>query len=810
MLGATAPTDVRNEDVDIVGHTYSDGVNRQALGGGLMVKEDAPKSVSTITRDYIEKQAPGLNPMQLIQLLPGVNTSDSDPLGLTGGNMTVRGMTQAQISFTLEGFPINDIGSFQVYPQEIVDSENLRTVHLEQGSADLDSPSINATGGAVNMYMIDPKKRFGGRTDFTYGSYGATRGFLRIDTGLIGNTNMRAYFSFSDAEQDMWRGPGHSSRKHAEMKVVNDWGQGNRISLAIVGNTGVSSAFPTVNMSSWKKYGIGVMGGPIATSKDANGATVSNTVYASQWTGTNLPTVYKSPQDTVTAANYNYYKLNQNPFTNIYASAPSTFTLTNHLVLTETPYFWYGDGGRGSAYSENLASQQYGSHKVTGSIGGYTSSSAKGAANDILLYGPTITETYRPGSVTKVTLTNGVNRLMIGYWFEYSKQMMTSPYGMIAPDGSPVDVWGGGPHLVLSNGMTAQYRDSVTQTTIHVPFIGDTLSLFHNRLTIDAGLKYAIVSRRGKNNLPDTSTGPYITQHWATALPTAAFRFKVNNENQLFASVSTNFREPANYGLYDAGTYYSNGGYSTHGSSTVRPEISISEEFGWRYQGPLVASSLSYFHYNFTNRLYSQTTVDPENPANYWTTNLNAGGAHSNGVDFEIGTRPLYNIRPYFSAEYLDARTDSNLVDTATIKVGTKTYTTSGAAATKGKVAPQAPKYQFGFGLDYDNGHEYGSFNLKYVARQYSTFINDQSIPGYVRMNISVGYRFRDWGFFKSPHIQLNLQNISDNRYLGSVSSPRVTALGTTATNGAKITPAAPTYTIASPFAALASISTGF
>lgn len=161
MMGQTSPTD---ENVEVRGHTrdLGDGDTGRAFGGGLMTPTDSPKSVSAVTRDYIAKQNPALNPMQLLQLLPGANVSDTDPLGMTGGNMSVRGLTESQMGFTLEGFPINDIGNFAVYPQEIVDAENLKTVRLAQGSADLDSPHISASGGVVDMYMIDPKKTMGG------------------------------------------------------------------------------------------------------------------------------------------------------------------------------------------------------------------------------------------------------------------------------------------------------------------------------------------------------------------------------------------------------------------------------------------------------------------------------------------------------------------------------------------------------------------------------------------------------------------------------------------------------------------------
>lgn len=774
MMGQTSPTD---ENVEVRGHTrdLGDGDTGRAFGGGLMTPTDSPKSVSAVTRDYIAKQNPALNPMQLLQLLPGANVSDTDPLGMTGGNMSVRGLTESQMGFTLEGFPINDIGNFAVYPQEIVDAENLKTVRLAQGSADLDSPHISASGGVVDMYMIDPKKTMGGHVDMTYGSYNATRGFARFDTGYIGNTNLRAYFSYSQARQDHWRGPGWENKKHGEMKIVNDWGDGNRISLAVVGNSLKNNAYPNVTKASWNKWGIG-FDNPVGSSGLVSGDP-PNTVYERHYV----------------KGDSNYYKMRPNPFTNIYASMPSTFKLTDHLVLTETPYFWYGYGNGGGAYSTNMSQMSYGSQTLPGSINGQTPS------GNVMLYNPSLTETYRPGATTKLTWTAGINRLMVGYWFEYSKQRQTSPYSEVSSDGTPLSLWGDSNNVVLSNGQTAQYRNTLTQTQVHTPFIGDSLSLLHGKLTLDAGLKYSIVKRRGTNYLPDVGQ-KYVNTNYYQALPTAAIRYKIDTHNQVFVSVATNYRMPQNYALYDSGTYQAGRGYSTQANPDQKPEISISEEVGWRYQDDLISSSVTYFHYNFTNRLFTQTLVNERGQT--WTTNINGGGEHSDGVDAEIGTRPFHHVRPYVSFEYLHAVTDSNLpVSSGSI---------TDYMHTKGKAAPQAPAYQVGFGLDYDDGHRFAGFNLKYVAKQYSTFMNDEHIPGYVRMNINVGYRLPKMGIFKSPTIRLNLQNISNERYLSWINGTQVNAKSTTGIFGNTIRGSSATYKIASPFAAIATISSDF
>src|ERR1700761_3034074 len=43
-----------------------------SLGGGLMSVQEAPKAVSTISREAIEKSAPGANYAQMLQSIPGM------------------------------------------------------------------------------------------------------------------------------------------------------------------------------------------------------------------------------------------------------------------------------------------------------------------------------------------------------------------------------------------------------------------------------------------------------------------------------------------------------------------------------------------------------------------------------------------------------------------------------------------------------------------------------------------------------------------------------------------------------------------
>lgn len=758
------PTDQRStESIRVV------GVNpkRTAIGGGLMVRESAPKSVSTVTNAFIEKQNPASNPFQLLRMLPGVNVSSTDPMGATGGSLTMRGLGSSQIAFQLEGVPVNDIGNAATYPQEIVDAENIAQIKVEQGAADLDTPSANASGGAVNVYLKDPDLKAGGFADVSYGSYSFVRGLVRLESGLIGNTNLRAYASYSKSSDVHWRGPGTDDKQHAELKAVNDWGQNNRVSLAFVINQLDNNQYPSVSADSWHRYGY----------------------------GGNNPVGYTLPGNTVYNHNYvkndsNFYRVRVNPFTNIYSSAPSNFTLTDHLSFAVDPYLWYGYGNGGGAYPQSLDKIQFGAQTYTGTLGNQT-------RGTVLAYNPSITQTYRPGVVSKFTLDTGINHAVLGYWFEYSWQRQTGPYSPVEGNGHPLNEWGDSNNLVLSNGQLLQYRNTLTLTQIHTVFVGDTLSLLRNKLDLSAGLKYSIIKRNGTNYLPNVGQR-YVSTDNSAPLPTASVSYNINSRNQIFASVTTNFKTPTNYTLYDAGVYNpKTRQYATLASPNQRPEVSISEELGYRYKGDLINGSVTYFHYNFTNRQLSTSVIDPATGIIYGS-NISAGGQTSDGVDMEIGTRPFHHFRPYASAEILHTTVDSNIVSGGDY------------LPTTGKLAPNAPQFQSAVGVDYDNGSLFGDLDLKYTGHQYADFMNQEAYNGYTTINAALGYRFHSAWHLKTPTLRLDLQNLTNEKYLGYANSVTTNAKTTRGVFGTRIAGKTPLYTIGDGFAAIATLSVGF
>ena len=101
------------------------------------------------------------------------------------------------------------------------------------------------------------------------------------------------------------------------------------------------------------------------------------------------------------------------------------------------------------------------------------------------------------------------------------------------------------------------------------------------------------------------------------------------------------------------------------------------------------------------------------------------------------------------------------------------------------------------------------------MTSRYATDINDVILPGYSTMDVDVRFNLKQWGLDKT-FIQLNVSNLFDRQYLGSIGSQiasstniagQVTNIATTANIPGGGTP---TFTPASPRAFTVSVQVGF
>ena len=737
-----AAADPAQADIQVVGHRDPEG---------LLPDQTEPKAVSEISTEFIAKQAPTLNAFQLVNLLPGANVSSSDPYGLsTSSSLTLRGLGQDEIGVLLEGAPQNDIGYYYAYPAQFADAENVMRIALAQGVVDIDAPTVGGAGGLLSLSLDDPQARAGGLLDLSVGSYDAARVFARIDTGTIGRTALRGFVSYSYTRADNWRGAGYDTRHHVDAKVLDEWGDGNRASLALSFNEANSSTYPSPTLADWQAYG-----------RKFN--------YDERYT----------------AGDTNYWRLFRAPFRNLYAAAPVHLTIGDGITLDSTTYLQRGYGN--SPYGTQLA--------TTGNFLGNEALvepiALSGAVDGVAtVLGNYTGDQFRTGNVSKLTLMAGAHRVTVGVWFDYGTDRVTQSYTAIDANGNPTDPWGHEANAIrTADGRLLAYENERTVTVTKAFFIADHVTLTP-RLSVDVGFKGADVLRDGRNYLPGPQTTVRLNSF--AALPRAAAHYDLSDRQQLFANVTTNFRTPNEFTLFDS---YDGGALSGVGTTAVKNEYSISQELGYRYIGPSLSGSVTGFHYDFRNRQLA-TVIDVDGAL--VNSTLNAGSQYSYGVDAEIDYRPARGVSVYLAGEYLHAR------------IGDDLPAGEDYLPTRGKHAVSSPTFQVSSGGTYDDGRLFGSFALKYVGRQYATFLNDESIKGYATLDLSVGVHLADWIDGKRTDLHINAINVTDPHVLSGVQAVTPNAHDVVGRNGTVIAGSAPAYYIGSGAAVMATLSRGF
>ena len=175
------------------------------------------RQVSEISAIDMETAAPGTSALKVIDKLPGVSFQSSDPWGAYewSTRISVRGFNQNQLGFTLDGVPLGDMsyGNHNgLHISRAISSENLGSTVLSQGAGALGTASSSNLGGTLAFYSLDPPKEFGVDVQLTGGSASSKRGFARLETGELGTAGTRAYISYTNQDEDKWKGEG--KQKH--------------------------------------------------------------------------------------------------------------------------------------------------------------------------------------------------------------------------------------------------------------------------------------------------------------------------------------------------------------------------------------------------------------------------------------------------------------------------------------------------------------------------------------------------------------------------------------------------------------------
>ncbi|GAN91545.1 TonB-dependent receptor [Gluconobacter frateurii M-2] len=728
----------------------ANGVTNTTPGGGLMARQTAARSQSTITRDFIAKQSPTSNAIAMISSLPGVISASTDPLGQSNTAMSIRGLQQAEIGFLYEGIPLNDSINYTPYTQAMVDTDNIQSVTVAQGAPDIGAPVYNDVGGLVTVALRGPQDKRGGSVDFSFGSKSLQREYIRLDTGEIGHSGVKAFASFSTTTNNQWRGSGEFRKYHVDSKIIKKWGTGSSAGLTFSYDNWQQATYRPLTMAQWKQYG-------------------NSFNYTKEyWPG-----------------NTNWVGLRQYQRRSTALIAPVKLKLSEHVNLDLTPaYMNYSEFYYGGVTIKNNGSY-FGNQRIADLNMPYQTNGVTTASS----INPVPQKTGFLN--TALTWKAGHNTFRAGYIYNYIALEEPIYY-------APVNYSGGIANnynkymVTMPNGQQYRTLDMNFKHQMNEIFVDDTLKLLDDKLTLNAGLRYLMITRWNTNLIPGV-TKYKVGASYAQPLPQVSISYQLTPHDQIYVDGTTAYRAPASVQVYGE-VFSTNSPNPASKQASLKGEYSIGEEIGYRHYG-LVNLAVSLFNYNITNNQITSSQYINGIPL---PSPIEAGGKTSRGAQAEIGLRPWHHWSPYVSAQYLHATTDNNIASGLDY------------LPTKGKRAVQSPEFSAAAGISYDDSHIFGNFVFNYVSSQYSTLMNDEKIPGYETANITIGYRMNSIGFAQHPQFQLNVVNIGAKNYLSGFQSISNNAKATRGVYGTTIAGSSPLYLSAGGLAVVASLSTGF
>jgi iron complex outermembrane receptor protein len=445
-----------DQEVELVTVTAA----RTSLTG--FVDEHVSKQRSTITQTFIDTQPTGQTVFQSLNMVPGLNFTNTDPYGNSGGNLRLHGMDGNRISFTWDGMPLNDTGNYAIFTNQVVDSELVDNVIVNQGTTDVDTPTASAVGGVIGITTARPRDSWGALTDLSYGSDDYKRGFLRLDSGAFGPWDTKAFIAGSFTDYDKFKGPGNEQKEQINGFIYQDLGSLGFIDLGFHYNVNRNffynnvSFLPILSSNIFPVPVPGLSVGSPNVALDANG----------NYTGTNPAAlggfglkfdedpvclgVTVTPGATDLGATSNngttgkctgFFRVRINPSNTGNIRMSSLFHLTDTLSLTVDPSFQYvlANGGGLTVVSEKDPRL-----KGTSAAVGVDLNGDGDVLDTVQLYTPNNTNTRRYGVTTSLIWTpDDDNVLQVAYTLDWGLHRQTGEWSRFDVVNGPADDFAG-------------------------------------------------------------------------------------------------------------------------------------------------------------------------------------------------------------------------------------------------------------------------------------------------------------------------------------------------------------------------------
>ncbi len=840
------------EEIVVTGSRLSTGIQ------GIQVP-DSPKARTVISNEVLRTAPPGQTLLNAINVVPSVNFTNNDPFGSSGGNVRIRGFDGNRISFTWDGLPLNDTGNYAIFSNQAGDPEIVDSVNVNQGTTDVDSPTAASSGGTINYRTIVPSEEPGAMVVGAYGQSYKDRNYHRVfgklETGDLFGTGVRLFLTAASARNDKFRGSGEIYKQQYNFRVYKALEGTDFISLAGHYNQNRNAAYRGLSLAQaaldYNTNGRFTFDNNPFCARPTPGAGVQNdnaTPQPSTTISNNQFVTFNAPSPTPTVLDNsctNYYGVRLNPSNTGNLRFNSKASLTDALTLSLDLGYQYvlANGGGFTTLSETNLQARGGLAAAGRDLNGDGD-----ILDTVAFYAPNTTNTNRFTVLSSLRYDlSDDHYVRVAYAFDYGRHRQTGEWTSLDVAGNPLNVFGGRTteqRVTDANGYFLRQRDRFSKALlsqvsgeyrgkffdnavevmlgVRVPFFKRELNQFCYTL-VSSGIPLCTSAAFGTTavaapnfyivpgNTVFTGTVPAnalyapfrTTYKYNKVLPNLGVTLRPIDDVQIYAAYAKGLSAPRTDNLYRRPF-----------GVDVQPEITDNFDVGIRYTTSTIQATFGGFLNKFANRIVTSFDADQG-----ISIDRNVGRVEIKGLEASLNVKPF----PWFTFRAFGSYIDAKLKDN--IRLGTTVAGTNGAtvtglpilALTAGKNLVETPEWQYGFTARAFQGPVSLGLEFKQVTSRFATDVNDVKLPGYNFVDLDARFSLADFGLEKT-FIQLNVTNLFDRQYLGSISSQivsttniaqQVTGIGQTATTNVP-SGATPTFQPGSPRAFVVSLQVGF
>ena len=785
---STGSIETEDQPAIVVTGTRAKGVNGYET-------PDSTKSRAVINQALIERAGAGQSILNTINMVPGVNFTNSDAYGSSGGNLRIRGFDGNRISLTFDGFPLNDSGNYAIFSNQQLDPELIEQVNVNLGTTDIDSPTASAAGGTVNYRTIVPSHVVSARLSATYGTYDYHRVFGMLQSGELTSGGLRAFVSASYARNNKFKGSGEIYKQQYNAKLYQPIGNnGDFVSIAAHYNQNRNAFYRNPAVNDMRTL-FGTTTIPAATAISSatplDLTTLTNSQENSLFGFENSATCtqptpgagaqdYGSPAFTCT----NFYGVRINPSNTGNVRFNSKFTLTDRLVFTLDASWQYvlANGGGYTVLAENSA-------LAKGSLiasPGVDFNHDGDFADKVGFYTPNNTNTRRlTGMASLIWQPADGHTLRFAYTYDRARHRQTGEWGYLGSTSLPLDPFGGrnSGGVFAADGFKLQQRDRLSIALLN-QVSGQYIGKFANdRVRIELGVRSPYFHRELTNYcytqtggsgfatctsqplsaalvvVPPTAVAPFpansvyapfsTTYNFHRLLPSAGINFRMTDAFSISGNYAKGFSAPRTDNLYRSPRV------------TVDPETTDAFDLNLRYSGPKLQAQASAWLINFKNRIV--TSFDPVAGI---SVDRNVGRVQGYGIDAGFAWQPVKLVTLYGNASY----NHSVLQDNILLGNSTSVPSVQIFAPTKGKRVTETPEWTYGGRVQFNFNPVTVGIQVKHVTSRFATDVNDVISPAYTLVDLDERISLEPWGL-KHTFVQFNVDNLFNQFYFGNIST---------------------------------------